>query len=75
MKDFLVLIGLSLIIAWPFAFWGIQEWISTFAYRMPWNIFLFLFPLVIVFAVTALTVSSNILKAALANPVDSIKHE
>jgi len=75
MKEFLVLIGISLIIAWPLAYWGIHQWLNAFAYRMPWNGFLFLLPLAIVFTVTALTVSSNILKAALANPVDSIKHE
>jgi putative ABC transport system permease protein len=75
MKEFLVLIGFSLLIAWPIAYWGIQEWLNTFAYRMPWNGFLFVMPLFIVFAVTALTVCANILKAALTNPADSIKHE
>jgi putative ABC transport system permease protein len=75
MKEFLVLIGISPIIAWPLAYWGIQQWLNAFAYRMPWSVFLFLLPLVIVSAVTIATVSSNILKAALANPVDSIKHE
>jgi putative ABC transport system permease protein len=75
MKEFLVLIGLSLIIAWPLAYWGIEEWLNAFAYRMSWNGSFFLMPLAIVSVVTALTVSSNILKAALANPVDSIKHE
>jgi putative ABC transport system permease protein len=75
MKEFLLLIGISLIIAWPLAYLGIQEWLNAFAYRMPWKAILFIAPLFIVFAVTALTVSSNILKAALANPVESIKHE
>jgi putative ABC transport system permease protein len=74
-KKFLLLIGISLIISWPLAYWGIQQWLNAFAYRMPWSVFLFLVPLVIVSAVTIVTVSSNILKAALANPVDSIKHE
>jgi putative ABC transport system permease protein len=75
MKEFFVLIGISLIIAWPLAYWGIQKWLNVYAYRMPWNVFLFLWPLAIVLVVTSITVSSNILKAALANPVDSIKHE
>jgi putative ABC transport system permease protein len=75
MKEFFLLIGISLIIAWPFAYWGIQQWLKAFAYRMPWNASLFLLPLVIITVVTSVTVSSNILKAALANPVDSIKHE
>ncbi len=75
LKEFFVLIVFSLMIAWPLAYWGIQQWLNAFAYRMPWNVFLFLLPLVIVSAVMAVTVSSNILKVALANPVDSIKHE
>jgi len=75
MKEFLVLISVSLIIAWPLAFWGIQQWLNAFAYRMSWNFLLFLMPLVIVLVITTVTISSNIFKAALANPVDSIKHE
>jgi putative ABC transport system permease protein len=75
MKEFLVLISVSLIIAWPLAFWGIQQWLNAFAYRMSWNFLLFLMPLVIVVVITTLTIGSNIFKAALANPVDSIKHE
>lgn len=75
MKDFLVLIGVSLFIAWPLAYWVIQQWLNAFAYRMSWNFLLFLMPLLIVFVLATVTVSSNILKAALANPVDSIRHE
>jgi putative ABC transport system permease protein len=74
-KDFLVLLGISLFIAWPLAFWGIQEWLNAFAYRMSWNVLLFLMPLIIVFTITTVTMSSNIIKAALANPVDSIRQE
>jgi len=75
MKDFLVLIGVSLIVAWPLAYWGIQQWLNAFAYRMSWNVLLFLMPLLIVFVLATVTVSSNILRAALADPVDSIRHE
>jgi len=75
MKDFLVLIGVSLIVAWPLAYWGIQQWLNAFAYRMSWNFLLFLMPLLIIFVLATVTVSSNILRAALADPVDSIRHE
>ncbi len=74
-KDFLVLIFISLFVAWPLTYWGIQSWLSTFAYRMPLNTALFLAPLVIITIVTALTIGSNVMKAALANPVEAIKHE
>jgi len=75
MREFLVLIGVSMFVAWPLAFWGIQEWLNAFAYRMSWSFLLFLMPLIIVFTITTVTMSSNIIKAALANPVDSIRQE
>ena len=43
-KDFMVLMGISLFIAWPLAFWGIQQWLNAFAYRMSWSFLLFLIP-------------------------------
>ena len=67
--------GISLFIAWPLAFWGVQQWLNDFAYRMSLSFLLFLMPLLIVFTITTVTVSSNIIKAALANPVDSIRQE
>jgi putative ABC transport system permease protein len=75
MKEFLVLIGISLFIAWPLAFLGIQQWLNAFAYRISWSFFLFLMPLVIVFTITTMTMSSTIIKATLASPVDSIRQE
>ncbi len=75
MKEFLGLIGVSLFIAWPLAFWGIQKWLNAFANRMSWNFLLFLMPLVIVLTITTVTMSSTIIKSALANPVDSIRQE
>jgi len=74
-KDFMVLMGISLFIAWPLAFWGVQQWLNEFAYRMSLSFLLFLMPLLIIFTITTVTVSSNIIKAALANPVDSIRQE
>jgi putative ABC transport system permease protein len=73
--DFLVLILISLLIAWPLTYWGIQRWLNTFAHRMTLDVPLFLAPLVIIVMITTLTISSHILKAALADPVDAIKHE
>ncbi len=62
-SDFLTLIAISLFIAWPLIYWGIQRWLNTFARRMPLNGMLFLAPLIIVIMVTALTISSNVLKS------------
>lgn len=73
--DFLLLILFSLVIAWPLTYWGIRKWLDSFAQRMPLDLLLFLFPLVVIAGITALTISSHIVKAARANPVDAIKHE
>jgi putative ABC transport system permease protein len=73
--DFLLLILISLVIAWPLTYWGIQMWLDSYAQRMPLDVPLFLAPLVIIVMITALTISSHIIKAARANPVDAIKHE
>ena len=73
--DFLVLILVSLVIAWPLAYWGIQQWVHSFATRMSLNAVLFLAPLAVIVVITALTISSHIMKAAAADPVEAIKHE
>jgi putative ABC transport system permease protein len=73
--DFFVLIIISVIITWPLIYWGIQQWLKSFAHRMSLDIQLFLVPLAIIFVVTFLTISSHIIRAASADPVDAIKHE
>ncbi len=74
-RDFLVMILIALLVSWPLAYLGIQQWLKGFANRMPVGILLFLAPLFLVTMVTMLTISSNILRAAAADPVDSIQHE
>jgi len=73
--DFLALILISLLISWPLTYWGIQQWLDSFSNRMSLDVLLFLAPLVIIVVITTLTISSYIIRAALANPVDAIKHE
>jgi putative ABC transport system permease protein len=74
-KDFLLLIVLSFIIAVPVSYFAMNSWLDSFATRMDMTTGLFLFPLVIVIFVTCLTLCSHIIKAALANPVQSLRYE
>ena len=74
-KEFLVLIVVSFFVSAPLVFWGVSQWLSTFANRMSWNVWLFLFPLILVSAVTLVTMCSNILKIVRVNPITTIKHE
>lgn len=74
-KDFLVLIIISFIFALPFTYLGINEWLNSFAHRMNLNPVLFLLPLASVLLITLITIGSHVVKAALKNPITSIKHE
>jgi putative ABC transport system permease protein len=74
-KEFMGLLSLSFIISLPLAILGIIEWLNGFANRMSLNGWLFVLPLLMVSVVMLLTISSHVTRAALANPVDSIRYE
>jgi putative ABC transport system permease protein len=74
-KDFLKLVLIAAIIAFPIAWYGMNNWLQDFAYRIsiPWSIFVIA---TIVAAVIAfLTISWQALKAALTNPVKNLRTE
>jgi len=74
-KDFLILLAISFVIVLPLSYFGINEWLQTFANRMDLTIWLFIVPLILVSLVTLLTVSTHIVKASLTNPVESLRYE
>jgi putative ABC transport system permease protein len=73
--EFIILVGLSTIIAAPLAGWGMHRWLQDFAYRtsMPWWIFVVAGAAAVVIAL--LTVSFQAIRAATANPVNSLRVE
>ncbi len=74
-KDFLQLVFISLVIACPIAWWAMSKWLQDFAYRI--NISLSVFALAGLMAVfiALITVSFQSIKAAIANPVKSLRTE
>jgi putative ABC transport system permease protein len=74
-KDFLRLIVISFAIALPLSYIGIKQWLNQFANRLSPDGWLFFLPLIIVAAITFLTISSHVIKAALINPAESLKYE
>ena len=74
-KDFLKLVGIAAVIAFPVAWYAMHTWLQDFAYRinMPWWIFILAG---IIAAIVALaTISFQAVKAALSNPVKSLRSE
>lgn len=74
-KEFSRLVLYSLLIATPVTYWLMASWIGDYAYRIRIGIFPFLAGAVIILTVASLTVSSQIFRAACANPADIIRYE
>jgi putative ABC transport system permease protein len=73
--DFLILVLLSAIIAVPAAIWAMHKWLENYPYRISMNVWIFLFAAAFVAIVALATVSYQAIKAAIANPVNSLRSE
>jgi len=74
-KDFLILVAISFIIATPIAYYGMGKWLQAFAYRVPLSWWMFAAAGILAIVIALVTVSSQAIKAALMNPVKSLKTE
>ena len=74
-KDFLKLVIIAIIIATPIAWWAMNKWLEGFAYRVniSWRVFALAGILALLIAL--ITVSFQAIKAAIANPVKSLRSE
>jgi len=74
-KDFLKLVGISCLIAFPFAFWGVNNWLQSYQYRVTINWWVFALAGITALVIALATVSFQAIKAALMNPVKSLRSE
>ncbi|RLD22250.1 MAG: hypothetical protein DRI71_07770 [Bacteroidetes bacterium] len=74
-REYIVLIVLANLIAWPLGWYLSTEWLATFPYRTSLTIGVFLITIFGALIITLLTVSLQSMKAAVANPVKSLKDE
>ncbi|ASU33981.1 ABC transporter permease [Mucilaginibacter xinganensis] len=74
-NDFLKLVGISAIIAFPVAWWAMSRWLQDFAYRTSISWWVFAIAGLLAVVITITTVSFRAIKAALMNPVKSLKTE
>lgn len=73
--EFSILIGISFIISIPLAYYASLEWLSNFAYHFPLGMGPFILAGIISIALSLITISLHIVRAARSNPVNSIKYE
>jgi putative ABC transport system permease protein len=74
-KEFLILVAIANVVAWPIAYFGMKKWLQNFAYRMDLSLMIFVLSGALALFITLLSVSYQAIKAALANPVNSIRYE
>lgn len=74
-KDFAKLVGIAFLLAVPISYYFMNQWLGNFAYQTDLNIGVFLIAGILSLLIALLTVSWQSLKAAIANPVDSLKSE
>lgn len=69
------LVLLANIVAWPIAYYVMNKWLQNFAYRMDVGLWLFVLSALLALSIAILTIGYHAVKAALANPVDSLRYE
>ncbi len=74
-KDFIILVAIANIIAWPVVFYIMHKVLENYPYRIGISIFYFLFSGLASLLIAVLTVLWLAVKAATANPVDSLRYE
>jgi putative ABC transport system permease protein len=74
-KNFVVLVGLSCFIAFPVAWFFMNKWLKIFPYNTGLSAKPFLLSAIVVLIITLLTVSFHAIKAAISNPVNSLRME
>jgi ABC-type antimicrobial peptide transport system permease subunit len=74
-KGFTKLILIAVVIAVPVAWWAISNWLESFAFRININWTIFVGSSLAALAIAWATVSYESIKAALANPVKSLRNE
>jgi putative ABC transport system permease protein len=74
-KDFLILVVVSNVIAWPVAYYFMDKWLQDFAYRIDISWWIFVLSGGIALVIALVTVSLQAIKTAIANPINALRYE
>ncbi len=74
-REFMLLLGIAILIAWPVAWWVMQRWLQNFAYRIELDWLTFFLAGLIALLAAALTVGWQALRAATTDPVKALRYE
>jgi len=74
-KEFVKWVLVANIIGWPVAYFVMNKWLQTFAYRVDISVWMFAFSSFLVLIIALLTVSYQSIKTAIADPINSLRYE
>ncbi|HEU5289219.1 MAG TPA: ABC transporter permease [Cyclobacteriaceae bacterium] len=74
-RDFMKLIVIAIVLSTPIAWYMMDRWLQSFAYRITINGWIFVLAALMAIGIALFTISFQSIKAALANPVDSLRNE
>jgi putative ABC transport system permease protein len=74
-REFLLWVGAAVVVALPLAYWTTRKILGMYAYRAPFGAAFFALAALAMLALAALTVGARTLRAARANPIDSLRYE
>jgi putative ABC transport system permease protein len=74
-KNFLTLVGIAIFIAIPLAWWAGHQWLQDFAFRIPVQAYVFIATAIVTALIALITVGYHAMRAALMNPVKSLRTE
>jgi hypothetical protein len=74
-NSFLKLVFIATVLAFPAAWWAMNKWLQNYPYRVEVSVWIFVFAIAFVMLIALCTVSFQAIKAAVANPVKSLRTE
>ena len=74
-KEFLLLVGIAFLVSIPVTWWAMHKWLEDLAYRIHISAWVFIIAGIVAILIALLTVSFQAIKAAVANPVKSLRTE
>jgi len=74
-KDFLKLVFIAMLIAFPIAYYFMNNWLQDFSFRVELSVITFLLSALVTIVITVITISYHSIMAGFSNPIDSLKEE
>ena len=74
-KEIVILIAIANIVAWPIAWFAMNEWLGSFAYHIDMNLLIYLIAAMVAILIALITVSVQTIKAAMTNPSSTLRYE